>query len=48
MSAPLLYIVACLYFWVAWSSAREGRWGYALAFFAYALSNIGFALDLRR
>jgi hypothetical protein len=47
MSAPLLYAVACAYLWVAGASAWEGRWGYALAFAAYALANVGFAIDLR-
>lgn len=48
MSAPLLYAVACAYLWVAGNYAEQGRWGMMLAFVAYALANIGFALDLRR
>lgn len=48
MSAPLLYLVAGIYAWVGFNLIREGRWAYGMAWFAYAIANVGFALDLRR
>ena len=47
MSSGLLTLVALIYFWVAIAYVREGRYGMALAFVAYALANIGFILDAR-
>lgn len=48
MSGPLLVAVAFIYFWVALENAYNGRYGIALAWAAYAVANVGFALDLRR
>ncbi len=46
MSLGLLGGVAIAYCWVALSYARAHRWGMAIAFTAYAVSNIGFMVDL--
>lgn len=48
MGGWLLAGVALAYAWVAIEYCRQGRYGMALAFLAYALANIGFILDLRR
>ena len=45
MSATLLLITALLYAGVAAGYAANGRWGMCLAFVAYAIANVGFALD---
>ena len=45
MGAGLLLFVGCIYLAVAWEFAQQGRWGMALAFVAYALANVGFAVD---
>lgn len=45
MNAGLLYFVAVVYFAVAIEYASHDRWGMALAFVAYALANVGFALE---
>ncbi len=47
MNAPLLYFVATIYAWVGVSLVRDGRWAYGMAWMAYAVANVGFALDLR-
>ena len=47
MGVVLLSLVAGIYVWVAVDYAAHDRWGMALAFFAYALANVGFALDVR-
>ena len=47
MGSSLLYAVAVAYLYVAYDYYQQGRYGMMLAFAAYALSNIGFALDLR-
>lgn len=47
MSRPLLIAVALVYGYVAWVYFLEGRHGLALAFVAYAIANLGFALDAR-
>lgn len=47
MSAGLLVLVALVYGYVAVSYLQSERYGMALAFAAYALSNLGFVLDLR-
>lgn len=46
MSAPLLGLVAGVYLYVAWGYLADGRPGMALAFVAYAVSNVGFIFDL--
>lgn len=48
MNAGLLLFVGAIYLAVAVSYGRAGRWGMCLAFVAYALANVGFALDARR
>ncbi len=48
MSQGLLTVVAIVYLWVAVEYVREGRYGMALAFVAYAAANIGFMWDIRR
>lgn len=45
MSARLLILVAFVYLMAAFDYAVAGRYGMALAFAAYALANIGFALE---
>ena len=47
MNWYLLAIVALIYASVAVNYLIDGRPGMALAFAAYAIANIGFALDLR-
>lgn len=47
MNPWLLYIVSVIYGGVAVQYILDERYGMALAFFAYALANIGFALDTR-
>lgn len=48
MSSALLGLVAVAYLYVAIDYAYSARWGMSLAFAAYALSNIGFMIDLWR
>ena len=48
MGTGLLLFVGAIYGVVAWDYAVQSRYGMTLAFAAYALANIGFALDLRR
>lgn len=48
MTAGLLLFVGGIYLMVAFGYARAGRWGMCLAFVAYALANVGFALDARK
>lgn len=45
MGPALLLLVAVIYVGVAANYALDGRWGMALAFTAYALANLGFAMD---
>jgi hypothetical protein len=45
MSAGLLIFVAAIYCWVAVGFVRAGSPGMALAFAAYAISNLGFAWE---
>ena len=47
MSPILLYVVAVIYASAAGQYIWAGRYGMALAFAAYALANVGFALDTR-
>ena len=46
MGAGLLLLVAGIYLAVAIDYAWDERYGMALAFVAYAISNAGFAWDL--
>ena len=46
MSIALLGGVAFAYLWVALNYGRAHRWGMMIAFMAYALSNVGFMVDL--
>jgi hypothetical protein len=45
VSATLLLFVGCIYVVVATGYCANGRYGMAVAFIAYAVANIGFALD---
>jgi len=45
MSPRLLFTVGLMYLWVAGTYAGDGRYGMAIAFAAYALANVGFAMD---
>lgn len=47
MDTGLLLFVGVVYLWVAVGYVRAGRWGMTVAFIAYALANLGFALDAR-
>ena len=44
MSSPLLALVAIIYLLVGYDYICSRQYGMALAFFAYAVSNIGFIL----
>ena len=46
MSAGLLLFVGLVYLAVAIDYASHARYGMALAFVAYAVANLGFALDV--
>lgn len=46
VSAWMLAAVAGVYMYVAWGYWQAGRVGLAIAFMAYAVSNLGFVLDL--
>ena len=48
MSPILLIVTAFIYFIVAADYILDNRFGMGLAFTAYALANIGFALDVSR
>lgn len=48
VSPTLLGIVALIYVYVAWSYWQNRQTGMALAFFAYAIANIGFMIDIMR
>ena len=37
-----LALASLLYLSVAWRAGHGGDWGYALAFAAYAIANVGF------
>lgn len=45
MSPRLLIVVSILYLWAAGGYYRNARYGMALAFVAYALANIGLAIE---
>lgn len=44
MNAWLLAVVACIYAWCAFNYWRNGEYGMAIAFVAYALANVGFVV----
>ena len=44
MSNPLLVVTILIYFWVAIEYFLKKEYGMCLAFFAYAVANIGFIL----
>ena len=44
MNAGLLALVACIYLGVAVAYVRDGDKGMAIAFAAYAVSNVGFII----
>ncbi len=48
MSPWLLAIVAAIYIYVCYDLYMIGKYGLALAFFAYAISNIGFIWEAIR
>ena len=48
MSPSLLIVCAAIYGWVALNYGRTGKWGMSIAFVAYAVANLGFALDAWR
>ena len=41
MSGPLLLFVGAIYAYVSLDFLREGQGGFALAFAAYSISNVG-------
>jgi len=43
MSAPLILAVGAVYLFVAWEQAMRGNYGMSLAWFGYALANVGLA-----
>lgn len=43
MSAPVILFVGALYLFVAWDQAMKGNHGMSLAWFGYALANVGLA-----
>ena len=45
MGPGLLLLVSVIYAGVAGDYGLDGRWGMSLAFAAYALANVGFAMD---
>lgn len=47
MSAPLILAVGVVYLVVAFDQYRQGAHGMALAWFGYALSNVGLAMAAR-
>ena len=48
MSSGLLVFIAAVYVYVAAEQALLHRWGMALAWTAYAIANLGLALDMRK
>ncbi len=48
MTSGLLVFVGSIYVYVAFSYYQQGRKAMAVAFCAYALSNLALALDARR
>ena len=45
MTPWLLGVTSCIYAWAAYSYYMSDRHGMAVAFLAYAISNIGFIWD---
>lgn len=43
MSSPLILFVGCIYLWVALDQYCKGSPGMAIAWFGYALANVGLA-----
>lgn len=43
MSAPLILAVGAVYLFVAWDQAMRGNHGMSLAWFGYAVANVGLA-----
>lgn len=41
MSGPILLVVSSMYLYVAAEQFTRGKFGLGLAFFGYALSNVG-------
>lgn len=48
MNTTLLLITSLIYAWVAVGFVRENRWSMAFVFAAYALANVGLALDAKQ
>lgn len=48
MSTLPLWLASFLYVWQALEFAHGGKSGLALAFFAYAVANLGFVLAARQ
>jgi hypothetical protein len=46
MSWWLMALVACVYLYTGVEYAQRKEWGMCLVFVAYALSNLGFVIDL--
>ncbi len=44
MSSPLILFVGVIYLWVALDQYRQGSPGMAIAWFGYALANVGLAM----
>lgn len=47
MNTGLLLITSGIYTWVAIGYAMQRRWGMCAAFIAYAIANVGFAIDAK-
>ena len=47
MSAPLMILVMLVYFYVAIDYALKGHAGLAIVFASYAVSLIGFLMDMK-
>jgi len=47
MSSPLILAVGAVYLAVAVDQARKGETGMAIAWFGYAIANIGLAMSSR-
>jgi hypothetical protein len=45
MNVMLLLVTSGIYGWVAFGYAMQQRWGMCAAFIAYAVANVGFAID---
>ena len=47
MSAPLILAVGAVYLFVAWDQAMRGNHGMSLAWFGYAVANVGLAMNAK-